>query len=70
MSLLRRALHPDFEGHSGSKYRALQQKGLNMMTTFALDAEKGKVSFCLDRTVWDEMQRGEKWHFGLWGTDA
>lgn len=41
-----------------------------MMTTFAWDTERGGATFWMDRTVMDEMQNGEKWHVGLWGTDA
>ena len=67
---LRRALHPEFEGHFDEKFRALQQEGLKVVTTFAWDAEKGEATFWMDRDVMDEMQKGEEWHVGMWRTDT
>ena len=69
-SPLRRALHPEFEGQYDNKYRALQQDGLKMMTTFAWDAEKSEATFWMDREVMDEMQRSREWHVGMWRTDT
>lgn len=68
--LLRRALHPKFEGHSGDEYCALQQEGLKMMTTFAWDAEKGEATFWMDCIIMEEMKRSEEWHVGMWLTDT
>lgn len=66
---LRRALHPEFEGHFGDKYCALQQEGLKLMNAFALDAEKGEATFWMDHNVMDEVQRNKEWHVGMWRTD-
>lgn len=71
--LLRRALHPEFEGRSvddDDGYRALQREGLKLLTTFAWDAEKGEATFWMESDVMDEMQKGKEWHVAMWRTDT
>ena len=69
-TLLRHALHPEFEGILAISIALCNIIGPKMMTTFAWDTERGGATFRMDRTVMDEMQKGEKQHAGLCGTDA